>query len=178
MASDERPAAARFWPLVAAILVADIVTKLWAERALVPAHVPHDVIGDWVRFTLLYNPGAAFGLYLGSASRWIFMGLTVVAVVIITRMYRQTRGGDWPRIVALAMILAGAIGNLIDRVRSERGVVDFIDVGIGDARWPTFNIADIGVSCGAILLAIVLWREDRAHAASLAGAPGSTPAGS
>lgn len=178
MASGERTAAGRFWPLVAIILVADVVTKRWAERALVPAHIPHDVIGDWVRLTLLYNPGAAFSLYLGSASRWIFSALTVVAVVIITRMYRQTRGDDTPRIVALAMILAGAIGNLIDRIRSERGVVDFIDVGIGDARWPTFNIADVGVSCGAILLALVLWREDRAHAAALAANPGSTPAGS
>lgn len=180
MASGDGAPAGRFWPLVGGILVADVATKYWAERALVPMHVPHDVLGDVVRFTLLYNPGAAFGLYLGSASRWIFMALTVVAAVIIVRMYRQTRGDDWPRVVALAMILAGAIGNLIDRIRSERGVVDFIDIGIGDARWPTFNVADIGVSCGALLLAWVLWREDRALAAAQAAAApgGSSPAAS
>ena len=54
----------------------------------------------------------------------------------------------------------GAAGNLIDRIRSGRGVMDFLDVGVGALRWPTFNIADIAVSCGAIALAISLWRED------------------
>ncbi len=175
MASAEAPPAGRFWPLVGAILGLDVVTKLWAERALAPVHVPHDVVGDVLRFTLLYNPGAAFGLYLGGYSRWIFMGLTLVALVIIGSMYRQTRRDDLPRTVALAMIFAGAIGNLIDRIRSERGVVDFIDIGIGDARWPTFNVADIGVSCGALLLAWVLWREDRAHALAAAATPASGP---
>jgi lipoprotein signal peptidase len=63
---------------------------------------------------------------------------------------------------ALALVCAGAIGNLADRVfRGSTGVVDFIDVGIGVARWPTFNIADMAVSTGAVLLAWVLWQEDR-----------------
>jgi signal peptidase II len=121
----------------------------------------------------LYNPGAAFGLHLGSASRWIFMGLTVVATVILVRMYRHTQAHDTLRLTAIAMVLGGALGNLIDRIRSDAGVVDFIDIGIGAVRWPTFNIADIGVSCGAILLAFVLWREDRA--AALAAAPPREP---
>ena len=54
----------------------------------------------------------------------------------------------------------GAAGNLIDRIRSTRGVVDFLDVGIGALRWPTFNVADIAVSCGAIALVVSMWRED------------------
>ena len=53
----------------------------------------------------------------------------------------------------------GALGNLLDRIRSPRGVVDFIDLGIGDARFYTFNVADVGVTLGAILLAVVLWRD-------------------
>ena len=57
------------------------------------------------------------------------------------------------------MIAAGATGNLIDRVRSARGVVDFIDVGIGASRFWTFNVADSGVTCGAVILAIITWRE-------------------
>ena len=65
------------------------------------------------------------------------------------------------RTVALALVCAGAVGNLLDRMRSIFGVVDFIDVGIGDARWPTFNVADMAVSVGAVLLAWVLWQEDR-----------------
>jgi signal peptidase II len=67
------------------------------------------------------------------------------------------------RAVALALLAGGALGNLLDRVRSARGVVDFIDVGLGDARFWTFNIADVGVSVGAVLLALVLWRDDRAR---------------
>ena len=66
------------------------------------------------------------------------------------------------KVVAVARVAAGAMGNLVDRLRSERGVVDFLDVGVGAWRWPTFNVADIAVSCGAVLLAIVLWREDNA----------------
>ena len=65
---------------------------------------------------------------------------------------------------AVADILGGAAGNLIDRIRSERGVVDFLDVGIGALRWPTFNVADIAVSCGAIALVISMWREDARRA--------------
>lgn len=150
-----------FWPVAAAFLVTDFITKAWAVASLAPAHTRHEVIGEWLTFTLLYNPGAAFGLHLGEWSRWIFMALTVGAVVILTRMYQATEDGDRPRLIALGMILGGACGNLIDRLRSSQGVVDFIDVGIGDMRWPTFNVADIGVSCGAVLLALVLWREDR-----------------
>lgn len=161
-----------FWPVAAAFLVTDFATKLWAVRALAPVHTRHEVLGDWLTFTLLYNPGAAFGLHLGDWSRWIFTALTVGAVVILTRMYQSTAEGDTLKLTSLGMILGGACGNLIDRLRSGQGVVDFIDVGIGDMRWPTFNVADIGVSCGALLLALVLWREDRVAAQS--AAPGSS----
>jgi signal peptidase II len=157
-----------FWPVAIGFLATDIVTKWWAVRSLSPAHTRHEVVGDWLTFTLLYNPGAAFGLHLGDWSRWIFTALTVGAVVILTRMYQSTAEGDRVKLLALGMILGGACGNLIDRLKSGQGVVDFIDVGIGDMRWPTFNVADIGVSCGALLLAIVLWREDRASAAQAA----------
>jgi signal peptidase II len=60
-------------------------------------------------------------------------------------------------------VSGGALGNLVDRVRGPQGVVDFLDIGIGDLRWPTFNVADMAVSTGAILLAWVLWGEDRAR---------------
>ena len=150
-----------FWLVAAGFLVTDVLTKRWAVEALAPAHTRHAVFGEWMTFTLLYNRGAAFGLNLGEWSRWIFTGLTLAAVFILTRMYQATSGSDRIRLTSLGMILGGACGNLIDRLRSSQGVVDFIDVGIRDMRWPTFNVADIGVSCGAVLLALVLWREDR-----------------
>jgi signal peptidase II len=159
---QSRSNARLFWPVLAVITVVDVVTKSAAERALAPARFPHEVVGNWLRLTLVYNPGAAFGLNLGPQSRWIFTALTLVALAILGRLYLATRRGDGARTLALAFVCAGAIGNLLDRLRSGMGVVDFLDVGIGDARWPTFNVADMAVSVGAILLAWVLWQEDRA----------------
>jgi signal peptidase II len=160
----QRSNARLFWPVLLAVIVADVVTKAWAVRALIPQRMPHEVFGDWFRLTLVYNPGAAFGLHVGGYSRAVFIGLTLIALVILTWLYRTSRPGDTPRVLALALVCAGALGNLFDRVRSELGVVDFIDIGFGAARWPTFNIADIAVSTGAFLLAWVLWDEEREDA--------------
>ena len=171
-----RSNAALFWPMLLVVLVVDVVTKAIAERALLPRGIPHDVFGNWFRFTLVYNPGAAFGLNLGPQSRWIFSGLTIVALVILVRLYLGTRPGDTARVSALALVCAGAIGNLLDRLRSFFGVVDFIDIGIGDSRWPTFNVADMAVSIGAGLLAYVLWQEDQAAQAAGPVAPVAVPA--
>ena len=158
---QSRSNASLFWPILFVVAIVDVVTKAAAERLLLPRGIPHEVLGNGLRFTLVYNPGAAFGLNLGPQSRWIFAGLTLVALVILGRLYRTTRAGHVARSVALALVCAGAVGNLLDRMRSFFGVVDFIDVGVGDARWPTFNVADMAVSVGAALLAWVLWQEDR-----------------
>jgi signal peptidase II len=153
-----------FWSVLTVVVLADVITKAIAVYSLVPQRIPHELFGDTVRFTLVYNPGAAFGLHLGAYSRWIFMVLTVGALFILGRLYRATRDGDLVRTLAISLVCAGAIGNLIDRIRSAQGVVDFIDVGVGDARWPTFNVADMAVSIGAFLLAWVLWGEDAKEA--------------
>jgi signal peptidase II len=150
-----------FWPILIAIVAVDVVTKALAVRLLTPQRMPHEVIGEWLRFTLVYNPGAAFGLHVGPHSRWVFLVLTVGALVILGRLYFATEEGDRSRVAALALVCGGAIGNLLDRIRSPLGVVDFLDVGVGGARWPTFNVADMAVSSGAFLLAIVLWSEDQ-----------------
>lgn len=150
-----------FWPVLIVIVACDVLTKAIAVKTLTPQRVPHEVIGEWIRFTLVYNPGAAFGLNVGEHSRWVFMALTIGALLILGRLYVSTREGHRLRIISLAFVCGGALGNLIDRVRSDLGVVDFLDVGVRDARWPTFNVADIAVSVGAFLLAIVLWAEDR-----------------
>jgi signal peptidase II len=148
-------------------VVLDLVTKLIAEATLL--RTPGiSVVGDWFQLRLVYNPGAAFGLHVGPYSRWIFV-VALVAVFVLARMSRSSPSTDRFRQVALGLVAGGAAGNLLDRVRSARGVVDFLDVGIGALRWPTFNVADIAVSCGAIALAISLWREDarRAQAESV-----------
>ena len=170
-----RSNAARFWPVVTFVVLMDVVTKAAAVQHLVPQRMPHDVFGEWVRLTLVYNPGAAFGLGQGLAySRWLFLALTLVALAILGGLYRATPQGDRSRVMAIALVCAGAVGNLIDRVRHDLGVVDFIDVGIGAARWPTFNVADVAVSSGAMLLAWVLWQEDQTHAAGAHPAPAAS----
>ncbi|MHB1222928.1 MAG: signal peptidase II [Gemmatimonadaceae bacterium] len=162
--------AARFWAVVVGIVAVDFVTKAIAVVNLVPHYSVRRVVGEFVQFRLVYNPGAAFGLYLGSYSRWIFMALTFAALVVLWRLYRTTRPQDGARFTALALVCAGAVGNLVDRIRSERGVVDFIDVGVGSLRWPTFNVADMAVSVGAFLLAWVLWGEEQHAAGEVAAA--------
>lgn len=148
-----------FVSVVAGVVLADAFTKLLAVDRLSPAHVPHSVFGEWFRLTLVYNPGAAFGLHLGPWSRWIFIALTLVAVAVMWRLFLTSPPDARWRTWALALVSGGALGNLVDRLRSARGVVDFLDLGVGAWRWPTFNIADIAVSTGAILLTIVFWNE-------------------
>jgi signal peptidase II len=166
-----------FWGTLITVVVVDLVTKLIAAATLSPQHIPHEILGNHLRLTLVYNPGAAFGLNLGVYSRWIFMALTAGALVILGRLYQATRQGDFLRTIALGLVCGGAVGNLIDRVRSATGVVDFIDVGLRDLRWPTFNVADMAVSVGAFLLAWVLWGEERSSSPAVAATPVSdTPA--
>jgi signal peptidase II len=156
-------------PVVLGIVILDLITKAVAVAVLAPSGMPNPVFGEWFRFALVYNPGAAFGLNLGAYSRWIFMALTAGALVVLWRLYREAADTDLRRVLAVSLVAAGAIGNVIDRIRSDLGVVDFIDVGIGTNRWPTFNVADIAVTTGAFLLAWVLWGDDRQ--AALAATP-------
>ncbi len=158
MKSGARPPVL-FWVVAFAILAGDLVTKRIVELHLLPIP-PVSVFGEWLQLRLVYNQGAAFGLDLGPYSRWIFMMLAVIAIVLLFRLSRNSPPGDTLRQLACALVTGGAAGNLLDRLRHANGVVDFIDVGIGIHRWPTFNVADMGVSVGAILLAISLWIED------------------
>jgi signal peptidase II len=159
-----------FWPLFLGIVVADFIAKTFAA-AYLPLHVPRPVIDDVVRFTLSYNQNAAFGLSLGIGSRWTFVLLALVALAVLAGLYRTTRPDQRWQTVALALIAAGAVGNLLDRIRSPRGVVDFVDIGIGGTRFWTFNIADSAITIGAIMLAVTLWRTERDAADAPSGAP-------
>lgn len=149
-----------FMGVLGAVLFLDILTKQLVQRSL-HLYQQVDVIGDYVRLTYIHNPGAAFGIHLGPYSRFIFLFLSLVALAALAGMYWFTSAKDKVRLASIALICAGAIGNLLDRIRSAAGVVDFLDVGVGDVRWPVFNIADIAVTTGAIFLAISLWREDQ-----------------
>ncbi len=148
-----------FWSLLVLVALADIASKRWAESRL-GLHTPEEVVGHWLRWTLTYNTGAAMNLSVGAASRYVFSAVAIGMILYLFRLYRQTAPTARATPAALAMISAGAFGNLIDRVRHEKGVVDFIDVGTGSWRFWTFNVADVGVTMGALLLALLLLREE------------------
>jgi signal peptidase II len=158
--------------IVAVVVATDVVTKRLALATLPPRNIPHEVFGEYLRFTLAFNPGVAFGFHLGGASRVIFSILTIVILGVLFHLYRTSPPDDRLRRVAIAMVGGGAIGNLIDRLRWDVGVVDFIDIGVGNIRFWTFNVADMAVSIGAVILIIVLQKEEgRAKEAARASNP-------
>lgn len=149
-----------FWPLLFLLVFTDCATKRMAET--LPVHSPQEIVGDVLRFTLAYNPGAAFGFVVGTAeaSRWFFGLVAVGMTALFFHWYHKAESHDRTFAIALALVAGGALGNLLDRLRSERGVVDFIDIGLGNVRFWTFNVADAGLTAGAIILAVLLWRRE------------------
>ena len=157
-----------FWGILGGVVIADVVTKL-----LVVAHLgraPLYLAGQWLSLRLVYNQGAAFGIHVGAYSRIVFTGLALLALIVLGAMVRETRPRQLPRLIALALVCGGAVGNLVDRVRSGRGVVDFIDVWIGSFHWPTFNVADIAICVGVGLMAVDMLTAHRTSAAAAASA--------
>lgn len=142
------------------VAVLDLITKAWVLRnfALYES-VP--VVGDFFRLTYTHNPGAAFGINIGEHSRIFFLVLAMLALGILAWLYLVTPVWDRLRLYAVALVTGGAVGNIVDRIRFERGVVDFLDVGIGAYRWPVFNVADAAVSVGAVLLLVSFYLEER-----------------
>lgn len=151
-----------FWPLATVVVGADYITKRMAESSLSLGR-PHEVWGEFLRFTLGYNTGIAFGIPFGVGARPLLILVTIVAVAGIIWIYRTTQDQQKLQVIGLALILGGAIGNLLDRFRSASGVVDFIDVGIGNSRFWTFNIADSGITVGAVLLILSSFIEAPEH---------------
>ena len=148
-----------FLPLFSAVFLSDCVSKRVAVDQLSPPYIPHDVVGDVVRFTLAYNVRAAMGLTAGSASRWILAGVAIAMLIGVIVWLLRTKRDDPVLFSGIALVAAGALGNLVDRLRWDRGVVDFIDVGFGDARFWIFNVADMAITLGAV----VLWFALRHH---------------
>jgi len=161
--------------VVATVIVLDRWTKHWANAAL-PFHRPIQVLGDFLRLTYTRNSGVAFGIGQGTGFPYYLFSLA--AIVVIVWMFARGRTGPGaPRRLALALILGGAIGNLVDRVTSGE-VVDFIEVGIPQWHWPVFNVADSAVTVGVILFALT-WarRQESGVAAPAPDAAAGVPTG-
>ncbi len=159
-AVSERGKLAAFAGTAVLILMLDIFTKYLIQQTM-HKYDSIPVLGDFFRLTFIHNPGAAFGLHLGAYSRFIFLGLAFIALGVLVVMYRHTSSNDKTKLFAIGAIAGGALGNVVDRIRSAEGVVDFLDFGVGNLRWPVFNVADTAVTIGAVLLLFSLWAEDR-----------------
>ena len=164
-----------FGVILPLVLVLDLITKRWALEALAGGR-RIDLFGGLLPLTLAFNRGAAFGIRIGEDSRWFFVPITVLALVLLGMLLVQSRKDDLLRVVSLSLVVAGAVGNLYDRVRWSRGVVDFLGpVNLGFANFPIFNVADIAITCGAGLLALSFWLEEREERRSRPGPPGPPP---
>jgi signal peptidase II len=155
-----------------AVLALDFWTKRWASRVLADSP-PVPVIGEFVRFTYARNSGVAFGL--GAGLPFPYYLFSIAAALAILYLFLRQRVPTSGRRLALALILGGALGNLVDRVTTGE-VVDFIDIGWGRWHWPVFNVADSAVSIGVVLFAFT-WsrREGAALEGDAPGAPGDAP---
>jgi signal peptidase II len=133
------------------VLILDQLAKTWV-RASMTVNETIPVVGDVVRLTYIHNEGAAFGLSIGSYSSQIFLVLAAIASALVLYLLLTVPREERAQRVALALILGGALGNIIDRIRWSM-VVDFIQVGVAGHFWPIFNVADSAVTIGAAMLA-------------------------
>jgi signal peptidase II len=149
-----------FLSVAALVLALDQVTKQVVVTTLGPDAPRHsvEVIGEFFRFTYVTNSGAAFGMFQGQTS--IFAVIAFLAIPILIYLNATFERPMWLTRVCLGMLLGGAVGNLVDRLRYGH-VIDFVDVGIGTLRWPAFNVADSSFVVGIFILAIYLILNDR-----------------
>ena len=136
-----------FLGLAALIASLDQLTKAWLTSFLAPGQSV-DVVGDWVRLVHSQNNGGLFGLLRGQALAFGLVSMVVVGLIVV---YHARSNASRYLSITLGLLLGGALGNLVDRLRLEH-VVDFVDVGIGTLRWYTFNVADAGISFAILLL--------------------------
>ena len=151
--------------LALGVLGCDQATKWWALRALQPGDTTPVVPGVF-HLTLVHNSGVAFGLF--ARMGWIVVVAAVMIVAVLAATSLRSPAAEGPTALrtwlAMGLILGGAVGNLIDRIRYG-GVVDFLDFRV----WPVFNVADSSITIGAALIAWTWWRQR--------DVPGSPPGG-
>lgn len=149
------------------VVIFDQITK-YIVRNSMGLGESSDILGSVLRFTFVENKGLAFSIKVSNLA--IFTGLSFIASGIVLYYLYKYRNEGVNVYLPLALILGGAVGNMIDRVLFSK-VVDFIDVGISSYRWPVFNVADSAVSVGLVWFLIVSWmmnQEKKEHQEELA----------
>ena len=149
---------------VAAAVLLDIITKAYIDSYM-SLHESVVVIGGFLNITYVRNPGAAFS-FLASASPGFrsvfFLAVTVLAIILVLYYIVKSKTEEPFMIFALSLILSGALGNFIDRVRLGE-VIDFIDVHLGAYHWPAFNVADSAITVGAFIMLFALFKRPKEH---------------
>jgi signal peptidase II len=157
-----------FTALAAGVVTADQLSKAWIDASFPEAttHTPRGglaaptpVLDEFVRIAKTYNDGGIFGLF-GAAAPVLAVASVLVIGVIVAYQARSVRGGPLLLTVSLGLLLGGAVGNLLDRIRYGY-VIDFVDMGIGDWRWYTFNVADASISIAIVGLIALSLLGDR-----------------
>ncbi len=174
-----------FGALAGGIVLADQVTKRWVdanfERAYLSTPIPGlaaptPVIGDLVRIAKSYNDGGLFGLF-GTAAPLLALASLFVIAIIVWLQWRAASSGPLLMTITLGLLLGGAVGNLLDRLRLGY-VIDYVDTGLGTNRWFTFNVADAAISLAIVGLILMTFLGDRLGADAAppvaADAPGAT----
>ena len=155
---DPRLGKLRYLLVSLAVLVLDQWTK-WLVEVHLPGHVAQPLIPGFLNLTHVRNTGVAFGLFAsdGGNQSWLLTVLGLVALLAVGLYFWLAPSRDRGLMVALALVVGGAVGNLIDRV-SSGAVTDFIDVYVGNHHWPSFNVAASAISVGIVLMAIDSFR--------------------
>ncbi len=150
---SNKPNALVWLSLSAVVIALDQLSKFWAVQALQPIGMPHPVIPGFLNWTLIFNKGAAFSFLTDSGGwqRWLFVLLALIISAGLVAWLARTPRRDWRTAMPLGLIVGGALGNLIDRLHAAQ-VTDFIQVYFRQWSYPVFNIADCGITLGAVLL--------------------------
>ncbi|EHJ46646.1 lipoprotein signal peptidase [Solidesulfovibrio carbinoliphilus subsp. oakridgensis] len=149
-------------PIALGLVLLDQATKLWIQNHMV-LYTTRPVIPDFFNIVYVLNRGAAFGFLNRSDIAWqtyFFFAATALAVMIIVHLLRMARDDDKLLVMGLGSILGGAIGNLIDRIKTGQ-VVDFLDFYWKSYHWPAFNVADIAIFLGSLALLVAFYRMRR-----------------
>jgi signal peptidase II len=143
----------------ALFLAADVITKRLVE-AHIGLHERVDVIGSFFQLTLLYNKGGVFGILQGHQVFFLVVSFVVLALLIVFYIFEKNK--NLPFVIAMGLVFSGAMGNILDRLEGKPGVVDFIYIGDDRFyRWPAFNVADIAIVIGAVLLLVGFYLQEK-----------------
>jgi signal peptidase II len=166
LAGSPRGAKYRLLTLSATIVLLDWLTKMWIT-ANVARYETFNIVPGFLNITHIQNPGVAFGLFnrLGDFGPPVLVAAGLAALAVVALYFRRTGREERLLLWSLALILGGAVGNLLDRI-AHGAVTDFVDVFVGTYHWHTFNVADSAISVGICLMLLDVLRERRSRRAA------------